>query len=564
MSEQQTPENRADLEKNTAVTPETPQQPEKASATVGAKTAVNKKPAPKTEPETKAGKSGVENKPLDKKAADNAKSAVKPETNERTARNQPAEKSPSGGGKGLSLLAILIALGVGVGGYFWGTQQLSAVEQQVTTLSSELAKLQNQTAPAAPQAPAVVQDNGAEALKAQFGELQAAQQKAVQQTQRELQQLAAALDLQKTENSELRNQLNKLSFNNKSEPNDWLMSEADFLLTNAQRKLVLDNDIETVVTLLQAANQTLQQVSNSQALSIRTAIGNDLTQLQNINEVDQDLIMSQLSLLVSQVDNLKVLALNPSHKASAEVSESIEDWQQNLEKSASSFLSHFIQVRKKDQNRPELLAPDQDVFLKENIRLSLQVALSAVPRQQNEVYKQSLNSVASWVRSYFDTDDYSVQQFLQQVDQLKEQSIYVNAPQQLQSWLAIGTLLNRDYRTLEQFSSSEAAKAKAAEEKAAEEKAAEEKAAEEKPVEAKAVEPKTEPKIAAEPVSEQPSSENSTPATVTDNASENLAAKTESTSAEATTEAQPAESATEANAGSDAATPAAPTTESAQ
>lgn len=560
MSEQQTPENRADLEKNTAVTPETPQQPEKASATVGAKTVANKKPTAKTEPETKTGKSGAENKPLDKKAADNAKSAVKAETDARTACNQPAEKAPSGGGKGLSLLAILIALGVGAGGYFWGTQQLSAVEQQVTTLSAELAKLQNQTAPAAPQAPAVVQDNGAETLKAQFGELQAAQQKTMQQTQHELQQLAAALDLQKTENSELRNQLNKLSFNNKSEPNDWLMSEADFLLTNAQRKLVLDNDIETVVTLLQAANQTLQQVSNSQALSIRTAIGNDLTQLQNINEVDQDLIMSQLSLLVSQVDNLKVLALNPSHKASAEVSESIEDWQQNLEKSASSFLSHFIQVRKKDQNRPELLAPDQDVFLKENIRLSLQVALSAVPRQQNEVYKQSLNSVASWVRSYFDTDDYSVQQFLQQVDQLKEQSIYVNAPQQLQSWLAIGTLLNRDYRTLEQFSSSEAAKAKAAEEKTAEEKAAEE-----KPVESKAVEPKTEPKVAAEPVSEQPSSENSTAATATDNASENVAEKTESTSAEATTEAQPAESATEANAASDTATPAAaPATESAQ
>lgn len=443
----------------------------------------------------------------------------------KTEKTAPAPVAKSGG-KGLSLLAILIALGLGAGGYFWGTQQLSAVQQQVTALSSELTKLQNQ----APQAASAVQlpienratqDNSE--LLSRFAELQTAQADALQQTQHEIQQLSTALDLQKSENNELRNQLNKLSFNNKADPNDWLMSEADFLLTNAQRKLVLDNDIDTVISLLQEANQTLQQVTSSQALSIRTAISNDLTQLQNVNDIDQDLIMSQLSLLVSQVDNLKVLALNPSDKASIEVSDSINDWQQNLEKSASSFLSHFIQVRKKDPNRPEFLAPDQDIFLKENIRLSLQVALSAVPRQQNEVYKQSLNSVASWLRSYFDTDDYSVQQFLQQVDQLKEQSIYVNAPQQLSAWQAIGTALNRDHRTLEQFSNAEAEKAAA--EKAERAKAAEaeaqaeqERAKQQAEAEKTALEEAEREKSMEEQTVETPANESAVTETTNDNA----------------------------------------------
>ncbi len=364
-------------------------------------------------------------------------------------------QTKSGGNKSLSLLAILIALGIGAGGYYWGNQQLNTIQGEVAVLSSKLSKVQVESANSAQPAVAnVIQDNY-KAFMSQLSELQTKQEQALSQTQNEIEKLNAALDLQKAENSELRNQLNKLTFNNKTEPNDWLMSEADFLLTNAQRKLVLDNDIETVISLLQEANQTLQKVSSSQALSIRTAINNDLNQLQNLNEVDQDLIMSQLSLLVSQVDNLKVLALNPSDNANSGVSDSIDDWQNNLEKSASSFLDHFIRVRKKDANRPELLAPNQDIYLKENIRLSLQIALSAVPRQQNEVYKQSLDSVASWVRSYFDTDDSSVQQFLQSVDQLKDQSIYVDAPQQLSSWQAIGMLLNRDHRTLSRLSSSE-------------------------------------------------------------------------------------------------------------
>ena len=45
-------------------------------------------------------------------------------------------------------------------------------------------------------------------------------------------------------------------------------------------------------------------------------------------------------------------------------------------------------------------------------RLRLQLAIMAVPRQQNELYKQSLEAVASWIRSYFDTNAEVTQSFL--------------------------------------------------------------------------------------------------------------------------------------------------------
>ncbi|KAE9528363.1 uroporphyrinogen-III C-methyltransferase [Testudinibacter aquarius] len=392
-------------------------------------------------------------KPIAEKPMSNPK-----QSEAKSQHTTSATTTKKSGGTGFSLLAILIALGIGGAGYYWGNQQLDTLRNQVTALSAQLQQLQSQpvaTASSSTPEPALSELNAT--INAQLNALQNQQESVQQQTQSDIKQLISDLNLQKAENNELRNQLNKLTFDSKAEPNDWLMSEADFLLTNAQRKLVLDNDIDTVVSLLQEANQTLQKVSGSQAVAVRTAISHDLNQLQNLNEVDQDLIMSQLSLLVSQVDNLKVLALNPNRGNSSEVSDSINDWQSNLEKSASSFLDHFIRISKKEEDRPELLAPNQDIYLRENIRLSLLTALSAVPRQQNEVYKQSLNSVATWLRSYFDTDDFSVQQFLQQVDQLKEQSIYIDAPQQLNSWQAIGTLLNRDHRTLERISNDAAA-----------------------------------------------------------------------------------------------------------
>ena len=55
----------------------------------------------------------------------------------------------------------------------------------------------------------------------------------------------------------------------------------------------------------------------------------------------------------------------------------------------------------------------------------LQLAIMAVPRQQNELYKQSLEAVASWIRSYFDTNAEVTQSFLKSVDELSEVSIYL-------------------------------------------------------------------------------------------------------------------------------------------
>lgn len=53
-----------------------------------------------------------------------------------------------------------------------------------------------------------------------------------------------------------------------------------------------------------------------------------------------------------------------------------------------------------------LLAPNQDIlYLRENIRSRLLVAAQAVPRHQEETYKQALDNVSTWVRAYYNTDE---------------------------------------------------------------------------------------------------------------------------------------------------------------
>ena len=389
-------------------------------------------------------------------------------------------------GTGLSLLAILIALGVGGAGYYFGQQQVDEFQQKLTALE---AQINNKTVVSAP------------AQEVKFDTTQLAQlESANKATQNKIAQVEELINAKSHELVGLQSQINKVSAQaNAQQPTDWLFSEADFLLNNALRKLVLDNDVDTAVSLLKLADETLVKVNNSQSAAIRSAINQDLKQLLSVAGVDQNAVMQKLSQLANTVDELPVLDVNFGDDQNAtKLSDSLSDWAENAEKSATSFLNHFIRISPKHgPDRKELLAPNQDIYLRENIRLRLQLAIMAVPRQQNELYKQSLEAVASWIRSYFDTNAEVTQSFLKSVDELSEVSIYVDVPSQLQSLSMLDKYLNRTPLDVQKVE-IEAEKAvdnspRKEEVKPAPEAKAEEPKAEEKPAEAPAAQPATEP-----------------------------------------------------------------------
>ena len=332
-------------------------------------------------------------------------------------------------GTALSLLAILIAVGVGGAGYYIG-------QQQVTDFQKKLIVLENQVGESVSRVTANEKNEQVNQLESG---LKAMQEKVIQLEE---------FNKSKTEEiTTLQAQIKQVGqLASAQQPNDWLFSEVDFLLNNALRKLILDNDVDTAISLLKLADETLVKINNTQANSVRNAINQDLKKLLSLSSVDQNSVMQKLSQLANTVDELQVLNVNfdDTPENNNKLSDSIVDWQQNVEKSATSFLNHFIRISpKQSANKKELLAPNQDIYLRENIRLRLQLAIMAVPRQQDELYKQSLDAVSSWVRSYFDTNSETTQNFLKSVDELSELSIYVDVPEQLASLTLLDKYLNR-------------------------------------------------------------------------------------------------------------------------
>lgn len=326
----------------------------------------------------------------------------------------------------LSAVAIAIALAAGIGLYSWGKQQAASQLAASDALTNQVTALQKAQASQKEELESIIK------------------QQATQLEQASNQQAALAKQL-----DELQQKVATISG---SDGKTWLLAQADFLVKLAGRKLWSDQDATTAAALLKSADASLADMNDPSLITVRRALTDDIASLAAVEQVDYDGIILKLNQLTNQVDNLR-LADNdtdgsPMDSDDEELSSSIKEWRVNLQKSWRNFMDSFITIRRRDDTAVPLLAPNQDIYLRENIRSRLLVAAQAVPRHQEEVYRQALDSVSTWVRAYYDTNDATTKAFLAEVDSLSQQSIAMDLPETLQSQAMLEKLMQTRVRNL--------------------------------------------------------------------------------------------------------------------
>ncbi|CAH0299189.1 Putative uroporphyrinogen-III C-methyltransferase [Rahnella aquatilis] len=326
----------------------------------------------------------------------------------------------------LGAIAIVLVIALGAGLYYHGHQQSLAQVDSDEALSEQLDALQKTQQ----------QD------KQQIADLLAQQQKTRQEADRQQASFGRQLN-------ELQDKVASISG---SDAKTWLLAQADYLVKLAGRKLWSDQDVTTAAALLKSADASLADMNDPSLIDVRRALNEDVGSLSAVAQVDFDGIILKLNQLSNQVDNLR-LADNdtddsPMDNDSSSLSSSLTEWRQNLTKSWHNFMDDFITIRRRDSSTEPLLAPNQDVYLRENIRSRLLIAAQAVPRHQDEVYKQSLESVSTWVRAYFDTSDPSTKAFLEELDNLSQQSVSMDVPEELKSQPMLEKLMQTRVRNL--------------------------------------------------------------------------------------------------------------------
>ncbi|WP_342754450.1 uroporphyrinogen-III C-methyltransferase [Pantoea sp. MBD-2R] len=342
-----------------------------------------------------------------------------------TPEKKPGRK-PRNTATALAVLAIAIAVASGVGLYINAQHQARQQTAANQALAGQLAELQQYSA----------------------GE----KQKLTRQLDEQTSALATARDRQTAMSQQLDELKEKVATISGNDAHTWLLAQADYLVKLAGRKLWSDQDVTTAAALLKSADASLADMNDPSLIDARRALTQDISSLSAVSQVDYDGIILKLNQLSNGVDNLR-LADNDSDDApmdadSGELSSSLREWRQNLVKSWHNFMDDFITIRRRDTTAEPLLAPNQDVYLRENIRSRLLIAAQAVPRHQDEIFKQSIDTVSTWVRAWFDTNDPATKAFLSQLDELSQQNVSMDVPDALQSQPLLDKLMQTRVRNL--------------------------------------------------------------------------------------------------------------------
>ncbi|GMM71647.1 uroporphyrinogen-III C-methyltransferase [Alteromonas gracilis] len=348
-------------------------------------------------------------------------------TQSESTKSGAKQKKSSGNGLlwFVVIILFLIVLGMAGAGYWYYMQQQTASADSATTQQSNATKLN--------------------AIERERADILAT----LQDVARTNQTLQSTVDELKTQNEQLSLQaestLQQLNNMEGRRPADWLIAEADYLVRMAGRKLWLENDVRTAILLLVNADKRLKSLADPSVLPVRASLAEDIQTLQQLNPVSQSSVALALTGMMAQIDKLPLDTFEKPADASAEdttLSESADDWQDNLAKVWRSLVNDFLTVKTIEGPIEPVLSLEAQFLAKEQLRLQLMHVQTAALQGDAGLYNQSLQYAQTLIIEKYDTEKSQVTGFVEALQNLIATDISRPIPTELASQKPLERLLD--------------------------------------------------------------------------------------------------------------------------
>jgi len=351
-------------------------------------------------------------------------SSVNTDAGINNASNTTTSNNPKGGGKGLGIVAILLAL-LALGGsafnlytaHFAGQAGENRLLTGVNSIGGDVKVLAERM-------------NQLQRTQQQF------EQSAVskEQLQTRLLENSSQTDLAlrdiKQSQSNLQSSIEKLTANNERGADKLALDEVSQLLKLANNSAVFSNDSVSAINAMKLADSQLQQLADPRYAVVRRAINQEINELEAVDLVDVTSLTAKLNALAKRIPSLPLE--NEPPVTGTEIIVAPEQAEETTVKSELHKLwvmvVNTVKIQRIDQPPKPLLQPGQRYFLDQNIQLKLSTAELAVMQSKPSVYQRNLDEALRWLLDYYDPRDDDVKKVVADLRQLKSMELVVELP----------------------------------------------------------------------------------------------------------------------------------------
>lgn len=285
-------------------------------------------------------------------------------------------------------------------------------------------------------------------------------------TQAEKQQLA---DKQNQQDEQILSLEAKLSRLDNTTKEDWKLAEAEYLIRLANQRLLLESDSNGAITLLNNADDILNELEDPIVFATRKALAKDIQALSSVSQFDLEGAYLKLSALYDNVPALP--QREPSKKWQSSTNETTSTESSNAEVSSieaalASFwqsLRSLVVINYDHKPIKTLLPPAEYQELVTGLQLQLDVAQVALLKGESVIYQQSLKRVGAAVTEHFDTQSKTVTSFLSNLTSMQQLNPSPSFPLPRDSLTAMKSLMQNWTNRADNTTSSIAATPEAVE-----------------------------------------------------------------------------------------------------
>jgi uncharacterized protein HemX len=218
---------------------------------------------------------------------------------------------------------------------------------------------------------------------------------------------------------------------------DWLVADAEYLLSVANQRLHLMGDLKTTRMALEAADQRLRESGDTAAFKVREQIAKEIAGLRTVNLPDIVGIYSSVQILKGKVNGLATI-LPYAGKPLTE-SKQIHDHDQVQESeghgvldAALQVLEGYVTVRHSDQPVTEIITEQEVEFIRQQLNVKLEMVKISLVQQNDALFQENIADAKQWLNANF-TKNTRFKSFLSELNALKAVQLRTQFPNISQS-----------------------------------------------------------------------------------------------------------------------------------